>query len=415
MGGLGYEIWLTDDVDLAEILPGLGWNGTDKGFERSGREYWACVTPPRPVYAEDIPDAIDQLLPGISVLVEVYSEGRPKAAERLLSRTANAIARVGHGVISDGHEAWIPSGVRRAVGISHEEEGKPQLLVMSWWAAGGPLSTREGITQLISTLQRFLPEAMPDRWDDKEPPSHRSSVEGAEGLIDFLDEHRLAGQLAFLWPKRPVYDLSLNIAWWGGPFPYFNALFCRIGIDAHLILQPGWPRQLPRAFREISRVIQPFYGEARLDPDPSRGMVAGRFQPHPAPATGSWFGVPQTPPFALVIGSPYLGKWLSPRSGEPLGDVVLHSSTEWPTPPDGGCPRPTESIVQDPDYTIALLTPDQWPESYRQRREQMPISLGRIEPDPTTPAPFALAPERKPTFWPFSEERHPELFSARRS
>jgi hypothetical protein len=264
----------------------------------------------------------------------------------------------------------------------------------------------------MSTLQRFLPEALPDKWDHIEPPSHRLSVEGTENLIDFVDGYGEARELTFLWPKRPVYDLQLSVSWWGGPFTYYRALFFRIGIDARLLLEPGWPRQFPRAFREISRVIQPFYGEARLDPDVSRGMVAGEYQPHPASSVGSWFGVPQFPPFAMVIGPPYLDKWATASSGELLGEVVLHSSDNWPTPPAGECPRPPDEIVQEPDYSVAILTPDQWPESYRQKvaRSSSFSNVTRSDPDSATPRPFTLSPDRKPLFWPFPEERYPDLY-----
>ena len=200
MGGLGFQIWLADNVALAEILPGLGWFEAELGFEKSGREYWARVTPPRPVFSDDIPEAIDQILPGISSLIEMFSEGRSESAVRLFGRTANAIAKTGHGVISDGHEVWVPRGVRRAVQFPNEEQRNPQLVIMSWWALGGPLSTREGIADLVTTLHRFLPEALPDKWDYVEPPSHRLSLEGTEGLIDFLASiHRRSRKDGRFW------------------------------------------------------------------------------------------------------------------------------------------------------------------------------------------------------------------------
>jgi hypothetical protein len=406
MSGAGLFVWMAEQVALEEVLPSLGWShepSANGSFEKEGREWWARAMPCRPVFEEDVPEAVADSLPGIAWLVELFYEGRARAADQVLSRAANAIASKGHGVISDEEKVWTPRGIRRAKTISHQEVTPPQMILMTWWAAGGPLFTREGVDALVNTLERFLPEALPDRWDVVEPPSHRLSVEGSEGLVEFLDNDR--SSLKFLWPRKPVYQLGIDVNWWGKAFPYFHALYFHIGIDAALVLQPGWPRQLPRAFREVSRVIQPFYGEARPYPDLSRGLVEGRPQPNPASTIGGgWCGVPQHPPLAMVVGAPYLENWPTAQSGAPLDGLMIHSSDVWPQLPLGGCPRPPPTIAQERDATVAMLTPDEWPERDRARRARN-ARAGMPFPDRSIRFPIYFRPERKPPFWPFSDEQ----------
>jgi hypothetical protein len=250
-----------------------------------------------------------------------------------------------------------------------------------------------------------MPEALPDRWDMIEPPSHKLAVDGLESLIDFLDPENT--ELKFLWAKKPVYELQIRTSRWGGPYPWFMTTGFHIGIDAGVLLQPGWARHLVRVFKDLSRLIQPFYGEARLDPDPSRALVEGRQQPRPA-QFGSWKGVPQAPPVAMVIGHPYLADWPDARSGEILEGIAFHTAEEWPNEPHGGCPVPPRSMIQEPDTSLIVMTKEEYQSWYHAKKAMPAVGSSPLSSD--IPRPYGVGPRHKPDYWPFPEERFGQFF-----
>jgi hypothetical protein len=395
MSGRTLAVWLPETIDVDAVLSGRGWSQQGDHLRREGRSWFARAEDARRVFPEDVPEAVDNLLPGITWLVELWYEGRAKAADQALEAAARAIATAGHGVISDGHQAWLSGGIKRSKPIAHAESSCPPLLLLSWWAAGGPLLTREGIARLVSSLERLLPEALPARWDTVEPPSHGLAVDGTAGLVDFLCRDSGALGLTFLWPKKPVYDLGIHISDWGGPFPYFMPVWFRVGIDAEILNQPGWARQLPRAFAAFSHIIRPFYGDARVDAEPYEGADLDHpHAPGPTSRNYSWYGVPREPPIAMVVGPEYLSHW--PEAARDVGadGLAVFNNDLWPAQPLGGCPVPPPSIAERP-WEPEPLPPHMWPMQLRGQ------AVGGGLPAP----PMKLGPQR-PEIWPFGEERH---------
>jgi hypothetical protein len=394
MSGRALTVWLPDTIDVGALLSKRGWSDQGDHLGREGRSWFARAEAVRRVFPEDIPGAVDSLLPGITWLVELWYEGRAKAADEALEAAAGVIATEGHGVISDGHQAWLPRGVKRSKPIAHAEPSYPPLLLLSWWAAGGPLLTREGIVQLVGTLERLLPEALPARWDNVEPPSHGLAVDGTAGLVDFLTRDNGPLGLKFLWPKKPVSDLGIHISGWGGPFLYFIPVWFRIGIDAEILNQPGWARQLPRAFAAISHIIRPFYGDVRVDAEPYEGADLDHPRaPGPTSRSYSWYGVPREPPIAMVVGPQYLAHWPEAARGVGSDGLAVFNNEVWPAQPPGGCPAPPSLIAERP-WELEALPPNRWPLQLR-----MEAARG-LRPAP----PMKLTPQR-PEIWPFAEER----------
>jgi hypothetical protein len=162
------------------------------------------------VVPEDVPAAISSLLPGVEYLTRMHLEGKAtREATKLLNSTALQIAEGCRGVILDPQEGMtrIPGGIKRF--MPPEKEETFSVLEMSWWFLDGPLCGRPGRESFLSLLERLLPEAMPKRYGEYEPPQHVYAKTGKEHLLQFLDEPHLG----FVWyPHRPVTSVHLALA-----------------------------------------------------------------------------------------------------------------------------------------------------------------------------------------------------------
>ena len=109
------------------------------------------------------------------------------------------------------------------------------------------------------------------------------------------------------------------------------------------------------AFREISRLLRPFYAEARYGPNQNNveWHTATTSSVGPPPVNARlWNGYPRVAPMAMVVGPPYLAFWQD-GAGEALDQLVLYSSDSWPDPPPGGVPVAAENLLQEFDpYSV---------------------------------------------------------------
>lgn len=160
--------------------------------------------------------------------------------------------------------AWSPGGKRRAP--RERRKAGFDLLTLSWWAAGGPLLREEGLLEFLQVLQRWLPEAVPTRWDLVEPPSPFLRDEGILVLAAFLHANR--EEVVILWSDPPFLglDLDISVNWGAEDQVGFRATWVELAVHGDLLKDDGWAKQLARSFEELSLVIVPFYAEARLRP-----------------------------------------------------------------------------------------------------------------------------------------------------
>ncbi|MGA8724086.1 MAG: hypothetical protein WB565_03510 [Acidimicrobiales bacterium] len=218
----------------------------------------------------------------------------------------------------------------------------PTMVLMDWWALDGPLTTRSGIAQLFDELSRELPEAIPVEWDVVEPPTHRFDEEGLDGLVTFLDRNR--EDQPWMWPRPPVKQIILQASSERvlGESQGLRCPWLHLEVVATHLTKPRGAQQLPRVFRKVAEVVEPFYAEARLHPDPASPTdFAGLPKFRPMDQVGLWFGTPQSEPMALAVGSPYLELWPEAQQGEHIDGFVLHSADEWPSRPE---PLPTSPM-----------------------------------------------------------------------
>lgn len=231
---------------------------------------------------------------------------------------------------------------------------------MSWWFLDSPVATSGGADRLVACLERVLPEALPRRYDLCEPPQFVYSETGRAHLIAFIE--RLRGQLGLVWyPSRPV--LSVDLAYPGlvGPFwRGFRSNYISVAVDASALEQPGWPSQVRRSWIELSRLIRPFFGDARILHGylHGRGTYAVNSQTQAHPVKSWWWrGVPTSLGIAVVCGEPYTRLWPAfDAVATRIEGLAMVISSDWPQEADlsqelGGVP----SEIAQP----ALAPPDQ--------------------------------------------------------
>ena len=115
------------------------------------------------------------------------------------------------------------------------------------------------------------------------------------------------------------------------------------------------------AFREISRLLRPFYAEARVE------QITEWNQDEPVingvPPINDWYwnGFPRVAPMAMVIGRPYTNHW---RDGGGSFDhgMIFYTSDAWPNPPLGGAPIAAEELLQEFDPRAVTTPTGSWGE-----------------------------------------------------
>jgi hypothetical protein len=325
--GIGLRVWLADEIDVSSLLDADGWAPTlGGGAERTSSNSLAGASAPSRVFPPDVPAEVSELVPGVAWMVDLSLEGVTAAGERLLNKAATAIARAGHGVVEDPQVGSYrtPRGVRRYEKPKAAE--KFTVVSMGWWAPGGPLLTAEGVAALFQSLEHLLPEAVPLRWGMGEPPDHSLAEEGVDALVHFIDEFR--DDLFVFKLRRPCLDemLVIHSEWGlrGGRFNRFETTHFSIEVDASVLEQPGWGRQLSRTFEAVNAVIQPFYAEARQLEKTTDGFGSQR---HPI-RLSSWKGLPVSAPLAAALGEPYVEFWPD-FPGHRSAGVVIASDESW--------------------------------------------------------------------------------------
>ena len=344
--GKSFSVWSVRVPDVPGVLGSLGWREREGHYEMDGGSFIAGASGPRPVLTEDAPKAAQALVAGISWLVELGFEGGGVAAERVVTKAAKELARQAQGAVvwDEDQTAWSPGGKRR-VPKERSLTGY-DLLTLSWWAAGGPLLTEVGLLEFLQVLQRWLPEAVPNRWDLVEPPSHFLRSEGIQGLAAFLHANR--DEVLVLWSNPPFLGLELDISvnWGADERVGFRATWVEMAVQGDLLNDVGWAKQLARSFEELSVVIAPFYAEARV-------REGGRWSRHDGAGAGSlhpirrmyWAGFPHVQPFARVVGLPYRERWATPP-GRQRGPFIVMSGDDWVVPHPARLPAPPEEFLQ---------------------------------------------------------------------
>jgi hypothetical protein len=332
------QVWGTRPIEnLQSILPDpTKWVLDRESHYLRGRGWQIVVTGPEKVEDEDIPDDVRPALAGIGSLYSINLEpiGAPATALKSARAAAKAIAAAAHGAAFDPQteEVTLPTGVRRYTPPRRETATRFDLVSMGWWFINGPLSEPGGYTRFVDLLERLLPDALPRRYGEHEPPQHKLVETGREHFTAYLAEAR--GDLVW-YPTKPVVSVHVGCSLPSGWQPRlgFRAHSAEVEIDAFALSQAGWAGQLLKFWKEMSAFLKPFYGEARiLGGNIASGATCYSDSQTEEGPTKSWFwrGIPRNPGFAVVLGEPYSTLWPGfARHSEHKGDLHLLTLPEW--------------------------------------------------------------------------------------
>jgi hypothetical protein len=79
----------------------------------------------------------------------------------------------------------VSSGVKRFAAVPREE--RTALLSFSWWFTHDALMRREGIERLVRALESEVPETLPRRYGDHEPPQFEYEKAGRDHFLGYLE------------------------------------------------------------------------------------------------------------------------------------------------------------------------------------------------------------------------------------
>lgn len=349
------SVWLTRPVDLDEIVADLdGWSCDEFGnWSVEGSGWQVLLGPVDWVEREDVPEAVLALAPSISHLVGLTLEGSGRGAGgRLLRDIERRLALAGAGIIDDSNDRELidARGARHAV----RRTGPPRHIDVirgSWyWTDESPAESREGLERMLARLEELMPQALPKRYGEWEPPQIRFDDGGVVALATYLDQRR--DDLTVMYPELPVRAIDLDHPAQTKVDAGFLANRLTIDVDAVALRRPGWGPALARVFVQLAELAETFYAEVRL----LRGFeLFDRREAQEAPVTSDldpvyrnqWRGVPNRPALAAVIGPPYTGRWPEfEHQARDLGPLRVICS------PD--LARPTEPV---PPAPAALCQP----------------------------------------------------------
>ena len=311
------QIWSVRRFERAFIGNLERSNGeAGKDYTIRGRGWQIVINSSDNVLPEDVADEVSALVPGIGYLTELNLEGEPTSeAGKLLQSTAKAIARRAHGVVVDpqSDKVWTPAGVTRF--IPPKKEKTFSVLNMSWWVLNDVLLRTEGRRAFLSLLGKLLPEALPKRYGEYEPPQYVFAKTGVGHLERFIKRH--LDDVIVWYPNRPVTDVHVSCPRpLGGSDRGFRTYYVEIQVESAVLAQSGWPENLRLFWRQMTFLLRPIYSEVRTEGGYTRSGGAVWVGPesiqHNYPfTTRSWFwrGIPRKLGHAVVLGKEYQRLW----------------------------------------------------------------------------------------------------------
>jgi hypothetical protein len=272
------------------------------------KDHQVVITKETPIEDEDIPTQISGELPGLKYLIECNLQpitSNPKHIKELIG-IAKIITKEGTGVIEDQQsgEIILPSGINRVLEIEKTE--RFSIVELSWWFNDNSILEKNNLKQLLETIERYLPEALPRRYGEYEPPKEK--FKDIDTFCDYFISH--SKESVVWYPTKPVVAAGLRFPEFIGPtsrgyrFGHFS-----ISIDSAVLDMPGWPTTIERLFKNVSEVLNPFYGDIYIIKNYIRGRNTlfsdGKTERHPI-SSWWWNGIPRERGVGLLIGEPLL-------------------------------------------------------------------------------------------------------------
>jgi len=336
------RIWSIKRAELSEIFPSQDdWKIQNNSAYYQKKDWQIIVSESAKVENEDIEDDVSSLLSGIKYVTDITLEPihAPETARALLDKVAKNIAKNSVGVVENLQDDTfsLPTGIKKFIPIKRENKQRFSIFEMSWWFNDSPAVTEDLLEHVVDYFESKLPEALPRRYGLYEPPQFKYEENGKQHFLQFLKEHIF--DLGIVWyPTKPVMYVSTGfIKEWGfikhGAKNKFKTNNFSISFDSSLLSQPGWKEHLANVFEDMSKILQPFYGEVRTLHNfiSGKGTYFSDMQTESHPVQGPWWtGIPQELGQAIVLGKPYLDLWQQIKEkGEVKNDLCFISTLDW--------------------------------------------------------------------------------------
>lgn len=306
---------------------------------RRGEEQICVVDGPLEAEDEDAPADVAAVLLACRWTVQIsLPASLAQAQHRLVVRLARALADAGRGVVFDPQEDAIvwprnPRRVREVAAGDHDEDERAHVELEL--ALARELTSEDAHT-LLAILRGALPEAVPVRFGDYEPPQGRLERDGDEAFAALWD-----GGSGPFWRGLHPFDWGFVRVrrGWGSALPEAEreASMPELGgrkamrtdglrLEFHdaVLGDADWLHALAALFRRLCLAFDPFFAAAFHTPGPDDDDVVlqGRY----------WLGVPPSR-FWLVFAGPPYAPLLPPGhpGAEALGRGVLVTLAGHPT------------------------------------------------------------------------------------
>ena len=257
----------------------------------------------------------------------------------------------------------MSSNIKKYSSPKREKGERFSILTMSWWFDHPNFNHRGNLEDFFKVLQKYLPEAMPQRYGSYEPPQFKYEETGLDHLIDFL----MTEESIVMYTTKPVFGISIALNKASGFVQHGNkrkykSSHISISIDADVLNHPNWQEHLPEMWRALSSVIQPFYGDVRVLKNnlssKTTYWIDGLTELHPVKSWW-WRGIPQGSSVAMVIGQPYIE--LLPElkaAAQKKNGLLILSSDKWDVYSNvvSGAPKNMEP-PEDNNRSLAAIFP----------------------------------------------------------
>lgn len=239
---------------------------------------------------EDMPAEVFLSIPGIKFLTDINIEPTPtdNAYIEKVNRYAKKLARENMGVLEDPQAGFVytPSGVKTA---SLPPIFKDEPTISLSWYMDSKFPLKDKLSDFVDLLKEYMPNALPRRYGEYEPPKYKLQETGIEHLKEFLQKEKSPVWYA----AKPVTYLFISEAY--GEERHRLGYRCN-RIELLILISyynmENWNRTAKKLFKKAAVLLKPFYAEI-IPSEMSR--VCGWW----------WKGLPQKIGSTVIIGEPY--------------------------------------------------------------------------------------------------------------
>lgn len=324
------EIWSQRKLDSNLLCLNEEWKISENTILYESKNWQVVCDINQAVEVDDVPDELLPLIPAISYLNSVYTEpsSAPKIAFTKAKQLARLISNSTMGVILDKqtNKTILPVGFKKYKKPKMLNHNRFDILNMVWYMKELPFKDKKDLAKFINELKRLIPEAIPKRYGDYEPPKYKLKEHGINHFIDYLyDDLFEEKHNSLIWyPTKPIVSINLDSGEIsnriGVRFPRFEIEF-----EASILNDCGWELQLKRIWKSLSKILKPFYGEVRVLKNAilSRTTYYSDSQTESPPTrSGFWMGIPQNLGLAIVLGKEYQDTWDASKKYRVIGNQL---------------------------------------------------------------------------------------------